>query len=73
MNTHQSQTNYVVHNLFNVCSNHTTSKLQRTRNEKTQFAVYISDIPVTLKQSQGHQTYDNVDPDAMEPIQWCNL
>ena len=28
-----------------------------------QFAVYISDIPVTLKQSQGHQSYnDNVDP-----------
>ena len=28
-----------------------------------QFAVYISDIPMTLKQSQGHQTYnDNVDP-----------
>ena len=26
------------------------------------FTVYISDIPVTLKQSQGHQTYnDNVD------------
>ena len=29
----------------------------------TQFAVYISDTPVTLKQSQGHQTYnDNIDP-----------
>ena len=28
-----------------------------------QFAVHISDIPVTLKQNQGHQTYnDNVDP-----------
>ena len=27
------------------------------------FAVYISDKLVTLKQSQGHQTYDyNVDP-----------
>ena len=27
-----------------------------------QFAVYISDIPVTLKQGQGHQTHDdNVD------------
>ena len=50
-------------NLLNVCNNHTTSKLQRTRNEKTQFAVYISDIPVTLKHSQDHQTYnDNVVP-----------
>ena len=28
-----------------------------------QFAVYISDTTVILKQSQGHQTYnDNVDP-----------
>ena len=28
-----------------------------------QFAVYISDTSVTLKQSKGHQTYnDNVDP-----------
>ena len=28
-----------------------------------QFAVFISDTPVTLKQSQGHQIYnDNVDP-----------
>ena len=28
-----------------------------------QFAVYISDTPVTLKQSQGHQTYnENGDP-----------
>ena len=27
------------------------------------FAVYPSDTPMTLKQSQGHQTYnDNVDP-----------
>ena len=38
-------------------------KLQRTRIQNMQFAVYISDTPVTLKQSQGHQTYnDNVDP-----------
>ena len=28
-----------------------------------QFAVYIFDTPVTLKQGQGHETYnDNVDP-----------
>ena len=28
-----------------------------------QFVVYVSDTPVTLKQSQGHQTQnDNVDP-----------
>ena len=29
-----------------------------------QFAVYVSDKPVTLKQSQGHQTYnENVNPE----------
>ena len=29
-----------------------------------QFAVYILDTPVTLKQSQGHQIYNgNVDPE----------
>ena len=39
-------------------------KLQRTRIQNMQFAEYInSDTPVTLKQSYGHQTYnDNVDP-----------
>ena len=31
--------------------------------QSMQFAVYISDTPVTLKQSQGHQTYNhNVEP-----------
>ena len=36
--------------------------LQRPRIQTTQFAVYLSDRPVTLKQSQGHQTYnENVD------------
>ena len=30
LNTQQSHTNLIVHNPFNVCSNHTTSKLQRT-------------------------------------------
>ena len=38
-------------------------KVQRTRIKNTQFAVYISDTSVTLKQSQGNQTLnDNVDP-----------
>ena len=38
-------------------------KLQRTRIQTTQFMVYISDTPVTLKQGQGHQTYnDHVNP-----------
>ena len=33
------------------------------KNQKQQLAVNISDTPVTLKQSQGHQTYnENVDP-----------
>ena len=40
---------------YNVCGNHTTFKLQKTRIQNTQFAVYISDTPVTLKQGQGHQ------------------
>ena len=31
-------------------------KLQRTRIQNTQFAVIISDTPVTLKQCQGHYT-----------------
>ena len=40
-------------------------KLQRTstRLQNKQFEVYNSDTPVTLKQTQGHQTYNkNVDP-----------
>ena len=33
------------------------------QNLKTHFAVYVSDIPVTLKQSQRHQFwYELVDP-----------
>ena len=63
LNTHQSHRNHIVHNLLNVCSNHTTFKLQRTRIQNKQFAAYISDTPVTLKQSKPHQTWnDNVDP-----------
>ena len=62
MNTQQSDTNHI-DNLFKVSNNHTTFKLQRTRKQTTQFAVYISDTPVTLKESQGHQTYnENVHP-----------
>ena len=35
-----------------------------TRIQTTQFAVYISDTPVTLKQSHGHQTQnEDVDPE----------
>ena len=38
-------------------------KLQRTRNQNTLFAVNIADTPVTLKQGQCHQTWnDDVDP-----------
>ena len=38
-------------------------KLHRTRIQNTQFEVYTADTSVALKQSQGHQTYnDNVDP-----------
>ena len=89
LNTDQSTTNHIVHNLlnvcknhtkvlimqslrdldlmvpkkFNACRNHTMFKLQKTRTKTTQFAVYISDTPVILKGSQGHQTYNNiVDP-----------
>ena len=63
MNTHISYENHILRNLFNVCSNYTTFTLQRTRIQNTQFAVYISDKSVTLKQSQDHQTYNhNVQP-----------
>ena len=39
LNIHQSHTNHTAHNPFNVCSNHTTFKLQRTRIQNMQFAV----------------------------------
>ena len=52
-----------MHDLFAICSKHATFKLQRTRIQNTKVAVYISDTPVTLKQSQGHQAFNgNVDP-----------
>ena len=60
---HTSHTNHIVHNLFHVCSNFTTFKLQTKKIQNTQFAVYISDTPVTLKQSQDHYIYnENVGP-----------
>ena len=40
---------------FNVCSKNTMFELQRTRIENMQFAVDISDTPVTLRQSQVYQ------------------
>ena len=30
----------------------------KQHSKKAQFALFISDTPVTLKQSQGHQTYN---------------
>ena len=60
---HTSQTKHIVHNLFNVCSNHTSFKLQRPRIKFMQFAIQNSDIPVSLKQNQGHKTCnENVHP-----------
>ena len=62
LNTHESHKSYCAYS-FNVCSNHTTFKLQRTRIQNKQFAVYYSEMSVTLNQSQGHLTYNNnVDP-----------
>ena len=63
LHTHKSKKNHTVHNLFNISHIHTIFKPHRTRIQNTQSAVYISNTPVTLKQSQGHETYsDNVDP-----------
>ena len=62
LNTQQSHINRILRNPFHVCSNHTTFELQRTRIRSTPFVGYISDTPVTMKQSQSHQIYnDNVD------------
>ena len=48
--------------LFNVCKNDTNLNCGRQESKK-QFAVYNSDIPVTFKRGQGHQTrYELVDP-----------
>ena len=59
--TPESHESYI-HTLFDVCSNHRTFKLQGTRIQNTQFAVYVSDMLMTLKQNQGHEVYnDNVD------------
>ena len=41
----------------------TMFKLLMTKIQNIQFAVYISDTPVTLTHGQGHKIYnDNVDP-----------
>ena len=48
-----------MHNLFNAC---TAFKLQRTKIQIMSLAVNVSNKPVILQQSQGHQTYNgNVD------------
>ena len=44
------------------------SKLQRTRILNERFAVYISDTPVTIKQSQGHKPCN----ENTDPKQGCN-
>ena len=70
MNTHNSYTNHVVHNLSNVCSNHTTFKLQRTRTQNMLCAVYISDKPVTLtKVIKPRKQNDNVEPSTVITMQ----
>ena len=55
---HACHTDDIVHILFNACSNQTAFKLQWIRIHITQFAACISDTPVTLKHSQGHQTHN---------------
>ena len=47
---HRSHTNHIVHNLFNVYSNHKMLILQRTIIQNAKFAIYILDTPVTLNQ-----------------------
>ena len=49
--------------------------LPMTRIQIMQFAVSISDTPVTVKQNQGHQTYnDNVDPkQGYNPVSYTHL
>ena len=51
-----------MHDLFDVPGNHKMFKPQRSRIKNQQFAVYISDTHMTLKQGQDQQTQnDNVD------------
>ena len=50
---HISRTNHIVHNLFNVYSNHIMCQLQGQESKNKQFAANISN---TLKQSQDHKT-----------------
>ena len=48
---------------FNVYSNHAPLNYNG-KESKSNFAVYGSDIPVTLKYNQGHQTwYELLDPE----------
>ena len=51
-----------VHNPFNVCSNYnyTSEKYSGQEYKKHNLQLNISDTPVTLKQSQGHQTYEKM-------------
>ena len=52
------QNGWYIHYLFDALNNHVKFKLKQKRIQKAQFAVYIFDTPVTLKQSQGHHTYN---------------
>ena len=51
---HTGHTKHTLLVLFKMYSNHTLLNFSGS-NSKKQFAVYDSDIPVTLKQGQGHQ------------------
>ena len=64
LNTYQSRSKHIVHDLFNVCSPNTTNKhFLQWKRIWTHFAFYDSDTPVTLKQVQSNQTgYELVDP-----------
>ena len=48
-------------------------ELQRTRIKIKQFAVYISDTTVTLKQGQGHQTSNDNLAHRWLKLSFCNL
>ena len=49
LNTLQNDTKHIVHDLYNICSNHPTFYLQWTRIWKVHYAVYVCDTHVTLK------------------------
>ena len=52
LNTHQSPMIPTVHDLLNVCSNHT--KFNYSRQEFKKNTVFISGTPMILKQSLDH-------------------